>query len=101
MGVWMISVGFKAPTKPSHRFNIQVVRQFGQADEQHPQMKVRIPRRETHCCMEMRFSFRDKPREKFSETDACVGVGQISVQRNSTLTVGNALRRAACKHLNK
>ena len=51
--------------------------------------------------MEMRFSFRADTQEMLSKADARVRVGQISVQRKSPFTVGNALRRAACKHSDK
>src|SRR5450755_3749298 len=87
----IISVCFDAAAEAANCFGIRVKLQFGEADQQQPIEGEDIARREAECFVDMGLSLCGATHTCFCLTDERVGVSQISVQRQRSLVLSNAL----------
>jgi hypothetical protein len=82
-----IPVGLDGTTKPRDRILIAPHIEFGEPREIYSDIGVRIARTEAERLLDMGLGFLAATDEIHGLTDHCVGVCQISIQRQSLLTM--------------
>ena len=101
MRTGVIWVGLKAPAQPNNRFGVCALPKFGLTDKQTPDIDEWIAGRETERLLHMGLGFPAPTEIKLRNPDAPVRHGQIPIQRQRPLALGDALGSAVRKSLQK
>jgi hypothetical protein len=89
-----ISIGLDAAAQPRNGFLIRAHLRFSVTYPHHPHVRVGIARGETERLKHMSFGFSTAAADIFGKTYKCVSEGQVSIQRQRSLTFGDALSGA-------
>jgi hypothetical protein len=95
----VIWIGLDAPAKPSDRFRIGTHLRLSEADTVHPPEGVDIARRKAERFLNMSLGIRAATEKRLGPTDASVGIGQISIERQRALAFGYTFGRAVCEYV--
>src|SRR5208282_2761028 len=95
----MISIDLNGAAKTGGRLFVAAERELRDADENQPGTEIIVAGTETDRLFNMGLGFFEASDKNLGETDYCVSVGQVRVQRQRTFTFGDSLRGLVAVHL--